>query len=373
MQGKRIVGAVLVLALLIAAGVGGFFVGRDGAEKAYQAERELNILLNRSEWEGMGEIEGPIYVTGHRSPDTDTVASSIACAALLRELGYDARPVVLGEINHETRYVLEAAGLETPELLEDASGCNMIRVDHSEYTQSAEGLQDAHILSIIDHHGDGAVTTGNQLIYDARPLGATATIIWMRYRNYGLEPDRQTALVMMGAILSDTKNMQPSITTSADREALKALSQAAGVSDVDAFFQEMFKASLSYEGMSDEQIFFSDYKEYESGGKQYGIGSINVYDEEDAQAMAARMQALLPSALVSSGMDMVFAQIGIFHDGISITYLVPSAGAAAEVIETAFGDTAEFDGTSYVLRPGISRKQVLVPAITDILEAHPKE
>ena len=366
----------LTIALLLAfaaVGIGCFFLGRNTASSYYEAERDLRIRINRSELDGLGKIDGPIYVTGHKSPDADTVGSSIAYAALLRELGYDARPVVLDQINNETRYILEAAGLDEPEILEDASGCNMVLVDHSEYTHSAEGLEDATILSIIDHHGDGAVTTGNQLIYDARPLGSTATIIWIRYRNYGLEPDRQTALVMMGAILSDTGNLQSNATTFADREALKALSKTAGISDTDAFYQEMFKASLSYAGMTDEEIFYSDYKEYESNGRQYSIGCINVYDEAGAQEMAERMKALIPSTLAAAGMDMAFAQISIFHDDLSITYLVPSDPAAAEVIEAAFGDTAVFDGTSYVLTPGISRRQVLVPAITDVLEAYPKE
>ena len=85
------------------------------------------------------------------------------------------------------------------------------------------------------------------------------------------------------------------------------------------------------------------------------------------------MKALIPSALADTGMDMAFAQISIFHDDLSVTYLVPSDPAAAEVIEAAFGDTAEYDGTSYILKPGISRKQVLVPAITDVLESYPKE
>ena len=75
-------------------------------------------------------------------------------------------------------------------MLDDASGCNMVLVDFSEYIHSAEGLQDANVITIIDHHGDGSVTTGNQIIYDERPLGSTATIIWIRYRNYGIEPDQ---------------------------------------------------------------------------------------------------------------------------------------------------------------------------------------
>ena len=133
--------------------------------------------------------------------------------------------------------ILIAAGLETPKLLEDASGLNMVLVDHGEYTQSADGLKDAHIITIVDHHGDGAVTTGNPLIYDARPIGSAATITWLRYRSYGVEPDRQSTIMMMGAILSDTKNLQSGTTTFADREAVKVLSGIGGITDVDAFYQ----------------------------------------------------------------------------------------------------------------------------------------
>ena len=125
--------------------------------------------------------------------------------------------------------------------------------------------------------------------------------------------------------------------------------------------------------MTDEEIFFSDYKEYESGGTKYAIGCVNAYDEESARALAMQMKKVLPTAASSKGMKMSFAQISIFHDDISVTYLVPSDEAAAEVLKTAFGEDAVFDGTSYRIEPGISRKQVLVPAITDILVSYPKE
>ena len=374
MKGKKNGWIILALVMILAAvGAGGYFAGESAAASRYQAQREKEILLNRSEWDGLGEIQGPIYVTGHKSPDSDTVGSAIAYAALLRALGYDAQPVVLGSVNHETQYILDAAKLDAPPLLEDASGCTVALVDHSEYLQSADGLQDAHIISIIDHHGDGTVQTGNQLIYDARPLGATATIIWLRYRDMGLSPDRQTALVMMGAILSDTKNLQPDKTTFADREALRELSAIAGVSDTDAFYNEMYKALLSYEGMTDEEIYFSDYKEYDVDGRTFGIGCMKVYDEESAKDLAERMKKVFPSALASTGMEMAFVKISISHDDLSISYLVPSDDAAAEVLETIFGETAVFDGTSYVLTPSVNRKAVMVPAITDYLKAHPAE
>lgn len=374
---KGLIKILIWILLTAAAAAGSYFLGRsmekDTAAAAARAEQDLNILLNRSELEGLGTIEGTIYVTGHKSPDSDTVGSSIAYAGLLRKLGYDAQAVVLGSINHETAYILERAGVETPPLLEDASGENMILVDHSEYTQSAEGLKDAHIISIIDHHGDGSVTTGNQLIYDARPLGSTATIVWIRYRNYGVDVDPQTAAVMLGSVLSDTKNLRSNTATSADKEAVKFLSALAGIEDTNAFYQEMYKASLSYEGMTDKEIFFSDYKEYESSGTRYSIGCISVYDETEAAEMAVRMKTVLPETLPETGMDMTFAEISILHDDIDISYLVPSGEQASEVLAAAFGDRAAFDGTSYILTPGISRKQTLVPAITDILASHPGE
>lgn len=368
MTKKRKICKILVIALCaIAIGTGSFFAGEAVVSSQYKAEQEMNVMLNRSDLDCLGKITGTIYVTGHKCPDSDTVGSSIAYANLLYELGYDAQPVVLGQINNESKYILNAAGLETPMVLQKTAGCNMVLVDHSEYTQSAEDLQDANIISIIDHHADGTITTAGQLIYDARPLGSTATIIWIRYRNYGVTPDRQTAMVMMGSILSDTKNLQSENTTYADREALKALSNLAGIKDVDTFYQDMYEASLSYDGMTDEEIFFSDYKEYESGGIKYSIGNINAYDEDSAKDLAGRMLDVFPSVLVSTGMDIAFAQINVFHDDVSFTCLIPSDDVADEVLEAAFHDTAVHEGIWYKIEPYASRKKVVVPAIKNVL------
>ena len=372
-QKSRVPAIICILILIAAAGVGGFFLGKNKEAERFQEETNLNIQLNRRDLKELEEIEGTIYVTGHKSPDSDTVGSSIAYAALLRALGYDAVPVVLGNVNHESAYILDAAGLETPELLEDAAGLNMILVDHSEYAQSAEGMKDAKIISIIDHHGDGTVMSANPLIYDARPVGSTATIVWLRYRNYGIQPDRQSAIMMLGAILSDTKNLQPNASTFADREAVKVLSELGGITDIDAFYQEMYKALLSYEGMTDEEIFFTDYKEYEIGSRKVSVGSINAYDEETARDLAARMRKTMPLTKPSTGMDMSFAMVSIQHDDISVTYLVPSDEAEEEVLKAAFGNEAVYDGTSWRIEPCVSRKAAFIPAITDVLESYPKE
>ena len=342
------------------------------AEQQVLDEKEFNIMLNRSELENLQLIDGPVYVFGHKSPDSDTLCSSIVYAELLKQLGYDAKAAVLGEINNETAYILKTAGVETPETLEDAAGKNVVLIDHSEYSQSADGLNDAHIISIIDHHGDGSVVTGNQLIYDARPFGATATIIWMRARNYGLELDKSMATLLFGALLSDTSNLKSA--TSADRAAFEDLVKIAEISNPQAFYQEIFKASISYNGMTDMEILESDIKNYESGGRTYTIGCINAYDEAAASDLAERMKVLMQDLVTSRGVELGYAQISIYHDDISMNYIVPSDETAAEVLKAAFPDrTPEFDGTSYIFNPGMGRRQTLVPALNDVLASHPGE
>lgn len=381
MKKKQIFIGCIGIFLLVLVGFGAFFLGKSKGEKAKEGyyknlieeERRYNALLNRSDLEGMGDIKGTIYVAGHKVPDSDTVCSAIGYAALLRQLGYEAVPVVLGPVNSETKYILKKAGLAIPMTLADASGQNLVLVDHSEVVQSADGVEDAKILAIIDHHGDGDITTRNQMIYDSRPIGSVATIVWLKYRDYGLVPDSKTAMAMLGGILSDTKNLKPETSTFADREAVKALGKIADVSDTDAFFHEMFNELLSYEGMTDKEIFLSDYKEYDCSGGKFIIGCIEAYDEETARDLAERMKKTISPKLPITGPDYGFAQISIFHDDISVTYLVPSDEASKEILETAYGDRAQFDGTSFRFEPGISRKKELVPAITEVLEAYPKE
>ncbi|MEE1159689.1 MAG: hypothetical protein UHS51_09725, partial [Atopobiaceae bacterium] len=222
-------------------------------------------------------------------------------------------------------------------------------------------------------HGDGTVATSNPIVYDARPIGATATIVWMRYVNYGVKPDATMSRLLASAILSDTSNFKSKSTTTADQEALRVLAEAAGIDDIDTLYANLYKASISYDGMTDEQIFNNDLKTYNSEGRRYAIGVVNVYDEEGAKSMAERMKAILPAQQQALGMNYAFAQVSIFHDDISVTYLVPSDDASAEILKAAYGDRATFDGTSYVLNPGISRKKNLVPDINAVLASHPQE
>jgi manganese-dependent inorganic pyrophosphatase len=336
-------------------------------------EKEQLHLLNRSSIENMVTQDGIIYVIGHKSPDSDTVCSAIAYARLLNLLGHEAKPVITAQLNNETAFVLKEAGVDIPEILYDASGENIFLVDHSEYAQAVEGLTDAHIVGILDHHGIGTVNTGNQVVYEGRPIGSTATIVWLDYLNYGLEIDEKTAFLIFSAVLSDTDNLTGSTTTEADREAVRVLSEAAGIEDVDAFYAKMHAEKLSYKGMSDEEILFHDYKEYEASGVKFGIGLLDAIDEETASGLAKRMKEALPEGFKSRDVDLMHASVGIRENGEKIDYVVPANELSETIFRNAFPNYDEYDGTAYIFRKGLGRKTLFVPGLTDYLAAHPHE
>lgn len=371
---KTIVVVALLVIMACALAAGGYFIGKTAGEKPLLEARERLYTLNRASIANMSIENGPVYVIGHRSPDSDTICSAIAYARLLNMLGYPAEAAANGNVNKESAYILKEAGVEAPQILENAAGKSIFLVDHSEYAQATEGMQDAHIVGILDHHGVGSVTTGQQLVYEAKPIGATATIVWLDYLNYGLAIDKPTATLLLGAILSDTTNLTGTTVTEADRQAVTDLSGLAGIKDVGAFYLGLHAEALSYEGMRDEEILFSDYKEYETAGVKYGIGLANAIDEEHAKVLAERMKDALPKGFESVQVDLLFASVGIRENGKKIDYVVPCEGQSKETFEAAFPNYDEYDGTAYIFRNGgLGRKTKFVPGLTDYLNAQSQE
>ena len=365
----------LFLAVLLALcmGVGGFFAGKTSGRNQALKEREQLYALNRGSMAKLSVGDGPVYVIGHRSPDSDTVCSAVAYAKFLTLLGYDAEAVITEDINKETAYILREAGVDVPPVLEDTSGESIFLVDHSEYAQAVEGLADAHIVGVLDHHGVGSITTGHQVVYEAKPIGATATIVWLDYLNYGYELDKTTAYLLLGAVLSDTDGLTGSTVTEADQKAVPALAEIAGVKDIDALYKAIHAEKLSYEGMSSEEILFSDYKEYEASGVKFGIGLVNAIDEETAKELSERMKEVLPECIGKHDVDLMYASVGIRENGEKIDRIIPGNDLSKEMIEAAFPNYDEYDGTSFVFRTGLGRKTKFVPGLTDYLAAHPHE
>ena len=159
----------------------------------------------------------PIYVIGHKNPDTDSIMSSMVMANLENQLGNEAIPVRLGKINKETEYVFNYLQIERPEEISDIEdGQNVILVDHNESTQSANNISNANILKVIDHHTMNFVAP-YQLYYRAEPVGCTATVLYKMYKEYDVEITKTIATLMLSAIISDTLLLKSPTCTKEDK------------------------------------------------------------------------------------------------------------------------------------------------------------
>lgn len=156
----------------------------------------------------------------------------------------------------------------------------VILVDHNEYAQSVEGLREAEILEIIDHHKVGDISTSIPIYFRNTPVGSTCTIIYQLYQENQLEIDYATAGLLMAGILSDTLYFKSPTTTPQDQGAVKGLNQILSL-DLETFTMEMFKAGTSLEGQEIEEIFHKDFKEFLLEGYRVGISQVFTLDIDD--------------------------------------------------------------------------------------------
>lgn len=156
----------------------------------------------------------------------------------------------------------------------------VILVDHNEYAQSVEGLDEADILEIVDHHKLGDISTNLPISFRNVPVGSTCTIIYQMYQEHGLEPKRPIAGLLLSGILSDTLFFKSPTTTLADRKAAEELNRSVKV-DMEAYAMDMFRAGTSLKDQSMSDLFYKDYKKFQVGHFEAGIGQVFTLDIDE--------------------------------------------------------------------------------------------
>lgn len=150
----------------------------------------------------------------------------------------------------------------------------VILVDHNEKEQSVIGLDEAEIVEIVDHHKIGNIGTSMPINFRNMPLGCTETILYLMFKENGVEIPKNIAGLMMSGIISDTLLLSSPTTTDVDIEALETLSKIAGV-DYKEYGMEMFKAGSSMEGKSISEIIHGDFKNFNVDNQKVGIGQVS--------------------------------------------------------------------------------------------------
>ncbi|MFO7911587.1 MAG: manganese-dependent inorganic pyrophosphatase [Desulfotignum sp.] len=295
-------------------------------------------------------------VFGHKNPDTDSVCAAIALTDLKKKLGEDIAPAVQGELNPESKFVLDKFGVAAPGVVTSYAGKNVYLVDHSDLAQSADDLAEANILGIVDHHKLGDVTTAQPLECWIWPVGCTCTVISRMYKYLGIDIPKDIAGIMLCAILSDTVIFKSATCTDDDKAVCAELAELCGENDLEALGIEMFKVKSAVEGTPVRELVFRDYKDFNMSGSGVGVGQLELVDLSIVDGIKADLEKDIRDLKAEKGHHTVLLMLtDIMKEGTEL--LVASDDES--VVEKAFG-VAPAGGKAWL--PGImSRKKQIVP------------
>jgi manganese-dependent inorganic pyrophosphatase len=268
------------------------------------------------------------------------------------------------EIHYGAAVVIDAerrpVGLITRSDLVNPPRRRVLLVDHAEQAQSVPGVEDAEIVEILDHHHIGSIETSVPVTATFDPVGSTATLVIERFRNNGMEPKHSTAMMLLGAILSDTVILNSPTTTERDHAVVSYLERVLAL-DAEELGREMFEATADVSEVSAEDIVSRDAKQYEvSGGHTICIAQIEVVGKalldrkaelleamrKERERRGLQLYALMITDVLSKGTDMLVAG--------DVTTVARSFGAQA--------------ADSTIELPGVmSRKKEVAPKLLSTL------
>ncbi|MGB3944479.1 MAG: manganese-dependent inorganic pyrophosphatase [Methanothrix sp.] len=307
----------------------------------------------------MFHLADNVYVVGHKSPDTDSVAAAISYANLKNQQGMPEIyvPAAAGTINNETKFVLEHFGVPVPETITDAKGKKIVLVDHNEVGQAVDNIKDATLMEVIDHHKIGDIQTGSPIFFHNEPVGSTATIISAMYDQNKVPITKEMAGVMMSAILSDTVLFKSPTCTDKDKAQVEKLAKIVG-EDYQQYGIAMLTAKGDISSKTARDIVKGDYKHFDFAGTKAGIGQIEVMD---LSVLAPRKKEILED------MEKVRKEEGLSFVLIMLTDVMKEAsdllfvGSPADKFEKAF--EGKMENSSIYKKGVLSRKKQVIPPL----------
>ena len=234
--------------------------------------------------------------------------------------------------------------------------------DHNEYDQSVDGLQEAEILEIVDHHNIGSIGTMAPINFRSMPVGSSNTVLYKMYKEHNIKVPKENAGLMLSGIISDTLLLVSPTTTELDKTTAKELAEIAGV-DLNTYGLEMLKAGTSLKGKTEEDILFGDFKMYEVNNKKICVTQVSTFDINDFNDSIEKYKELLNKNAENNNYDVfAFFITDILKNGSYVYY----NNSAQEIMEKAFDIENMPQGT--YLDGCVSRKKQVIPKIMKVLD-----
>ena len=302
-------------------------------------------------------MENKILVFGHKNPDTDSICSSLVMADLQTKLrGKEIIPCRLGEINEETKYILDYFKIEAPKYIEKVEeGQTVILVDHNEFTQTVEGIEKAKIDTVVDHHRINNFQTSEPLFYYAQPVGCTATILFELYTINNIKIEPKIAGLMLSAIISDTLLLKSPTTTEKDKKAVSELAKIAKI-DIESYGLEMLKAGTDLDKYTEDELIHLDAKKMENGDIKYVIAQVNTVSIPDVLKRKEKLETEINKEILANGLSLfVFVITDIINSNSEAIVLGDRTDAISKTYEIK---------DNIAVMPGVvSRKKQILPLV----------
>lgn len=235
-------------------------------------------------------------------------------------------------------------------------------VDHNEKKQSADGIDEAVIVSMIDHHNLGSITTNMPVDFRNMAVGSTCTILYILYKERGVEIPKNIAGALLSGVLSDTLILKSPTTTEVDREAVKELSKIADV-DYKTYGMDMLKAGTSLEGMSKEDVLYNDFKLYTVGEKTFAIGQFFTMNFDEIKSEMDEYIKVLDDVATANDYDFLALYVtDIIKNGSYILYNTK----AQDKVEVLYNNEVS---EGYFIDGCVSRKKNVVPIVMEMYES----
>ncbi len=245
---------------------------------------------------------------------------------------------------------------------------HVILVDHAELSQTVDGIGEAEIMEIIDHHRVGTIETPGPIYYRCEPVGCTCTIIYEMFEEHGIDIPADIAGLMMSAILSDTLCFRSPTCTPSDVEAGYALAKICG-EDPDTYSDAMFDAGADLTGRTADEVFNSDFKIFSRGDANFGVGQGSFMTKKSRRQAESLLQPYFEAASVSKELPVIFY---MFTDIRSQTTEMLYYGPYAERLLMRAFDVKPKKGR--VVLPGVvSRKKQVIPALMSAIQTFQEE
>ena len=238
----------------------------------------------------------------------------------------------------------------------------IIMVDHNERGQAVEGIEEATILEIIDHHRLGGIQTSEPIRTYVEPVGCTATIVANMHWQRDVDIPASVAGLLLSAIISDTVLFKSPTCTDYDRKTAQRLAEIADV-DLHEYGLAMLKAGSGIGDMTPSEIAKNDLKEFRIGDYRIIVSQISVMDEKEVMELEPQLIEAMSHICDKEGFDMSLVMVtNILEEATTLLY----SGSPKTLIGEAFHKDAS--GTHIYLPGVMSRKKQIIPPLSEAVK-----